>query len=521
MLKVIRELGVKVGLYFDKRGAEDADKRINQIAVSMRRTALEVAAASASVFGFAKAAAYNSRELGQYSDALGISAERLQELEYAARVTSGVSRDELVGALESVSSTLDDVRRGNLESAYTFNRLGIGMDVVGNRAIRADQVLMRVATQLQKIPDPIARTAIATQVFGGAGARLLPMLLKGADGIAQMGAEGRKLGVIIGRDAVAEGRKFDQTLSRIWIVLKNVSYTIGYSLLKYLEPLVNRFQSLVVQNKRFIALGLAGVLKSIAYYLELVFKAAGFVANRIQFLVEKLGGLERVSKGVAIALGLITSIRIVSGLGKVLSLFKLMGGVMSGLLSPTTLWTAALLAALLIAQDLFSDDSMLKEWFSKFEKKFPNMAGMARDFVGALVDGAKLILEGWKLVFGLFDEKAPNLKGMATSLLDAAESAAKWIRSGAIGDKIYDLVHPDGAAQAVTPSRSTVAPSLPGAAGAAGGGAKTEFNANMTVMVPPGTSPRAAQSMVSDGAQEAFEAMLRQTRNQAVGGVAY
>ena len=57
---------------------------------------------------------------------------------------------------------------------------------------------------------------------------------------------------------------------------------------------------------------------------------------------------------------------------------------------------AAFAAILLVLQDLQADDSVLKEFFNKFKKEFPQMAALAADFANVMVEGAEMIGEGWK-----------------------------------------------------------------------------------------------------------------------------
>jgi len=60
--------------------------------------------------------------------------------------------------------------------------------------MRPEQQLAAIADRLSQISDPAERTAFAMEVFGKSGARMLPILERGAEGFREMAAEARELG---------------------------------------------------------------------------------------------------------------------------------------------------------------------------------------------------------------------------------------------------------------------------------------------------------------------------------------
>src|SRR5271170_2326609 len=131
--KTIREFGVKVSLLFDKSKVEDSKKSIEGVANGLKNIGIQVASAATALLGIASISSQNSRELEQNSAALGINVERLQELEYAAKVTAGVSREELGGALEGLSKTLYEARNNNVEAARTLIRMGVPLSMITDK----------------------------------------------------------------------------------------------------------------------------------------------------------------------------------------------------------------------------------------------------------------------------------------------------------------------------------------------------------------------------------------------------
>jgi hypothetical protein len=514
--KVIRELGVKISLAFDKGKVDQAKKSIDEVGIGLKDMAKQVAAASSALLGIAAISSNNSRKLEQNSAALGINVERLQELEYAAKVAAGISRDELGGALEGLSKTLFEARSNNVQAAQTLIRLGVPLEMISDKSITADQLLLNLSERFKQMPDGIYKTALANEAFGGSGAKLIPLLNKGALGIANMGKEARNLGVILGKGAIAEGAEFDRQLSKVWIVLKNITYVIGGQLIKYLTPLVFQFQKFIVQNKQFLSLGIATAVKSLGIYLGVVFKTVGFLAERFKYLINVLGGLERVSKGIALSFGIFTGLKLVASLGTLLKSFRAIGAVMGVLNVQSLLIGAAFAGLFLIIQDWFSDDSLIKEWIEDFKDEFPNVikgVGKAFQFVkGVLSDVAsafQVVYEWITKSIGAVGDfgKSFTVAGIAEKVKGAFSGVSDFIGKGVNGALSYF----GGGATA------TASPAITNNKGAT----TTNMSATINVSVPPGTGAADATNIVSGGVEKGFDAILRQTRNQAIGGVAY
>jgi hypothetical protein len=512
---ILKEFGIKVDLLFDAKKSETAKKSVAALGSEMKHVAMEVAGASAALLGFAELAGRNSRSLQENSDLLGINVERLQELEYAAKVAANVSRGELVGALESVSNTLDRARHSDVMAGESLIRLGIPIEMITNRSVTADQVMMSLADSFKGLQDPIAKARLAADVFGGAGARLLPLLNKGSKGIAAMGQEARALGVILGKGVVNQGAEFDRQFSKVWIVLKNISYLIGNELIKYLKPMVMEFQKWTVANRKFIATGIVLVMKSIGTYLGIVFKTVRFVIDKFQALTSVLGGTAKVANYLAIAFGVLTAVKLISGLGTLVTSFRAISAVLGLVSIQSVAIGAGLLALILVVQDLFSKDSIIKQWFATFKKEFPALAGLTEDFVDVMSSGADLIAEGWANVWSYIQPiKEWLASGDISSVFKKIESAVAYLRSGDLGVKLADFV--GGVKDSVS---SSLSPSP--AAALAGGGGKSEYNANVTVQVPPGTSAQQAIDIAGGGVSQGFDTVLRQTKSAVTGGVAY
>lgn len=512
--KVLREFGVKIGLGFDKAAAEKANKEVTAMAKNMRSLAIEVSAAAAALGGMALISSRNSFALDTQSKQLGLTTTALQELEYAARVAAGVSREELGGALESLSKTMFEAQNNASEAGQAFVRLGVATtDELARGTLKADELLKRLAERFAKMPDGVAKTGLAASV---GMERLLPLLNKGREGIAQLTGEAHELGVVLDESMIKKGVRFNQSLESIWTVLKNITYIVGGELITYLQPLAVEFQKWVVQNRKFIALGIAKAMRELGTYLTIVFKVVRALFGAVRTLVELMGGLEKVSRMVALAMGLFASFRLVSGVVTLIKNFKLIGVALGALLSPVGLISAALVALILIVQDLFADDSIIKEWLGAFKKEFPTAV---RVMSGAFNTVKESVMGVYEAVSGIIAAFRELIKGTssfgetATKVFSSFKTLAKATPLGRGISAAYEYL--------TGPSTQTAQPSVGATSNTTNAPTTNNMSATINVAVPPGMSAKQATEVVSSGVEDGFMSMLRNTRNQSIGGVAY
>lgn len=496
---IIREFGVKISMAFEKEKAEKAKKSIEEVGRSLREMGLHAAEAAAAIFEIANMAGEHSRSLEENSKMLGVNVERLQELEYAAKVAAGVNREELVGSLEGLNSTLFKFRTGSPEAVEAFVRLGISSSELADPLMTSDKLLLKVSDRFAGMADGAYKSALANEVGGGALVKLLPLLSKGSDGIAKMGQEARGLGVIMGKDAVEAGANFDREMSKVWFVIKNITFTIGNELIKYLRPIVMEFQKWIVQNKRFIASGIATAIKGLGVYLAIVFKVVKFLVERFKFLVTIMGGLERTTKMIGIAMGIFTAAKLVSGLGTVIKSFQAIAAVFGVIDIEAIAIVAGLAAVILIVQDLFSEDSLIKEWLGMFEKKFPKIAGIVIGVFESIKDAVNDVIDVFSTLFEFVESGFGALKGAFGSISGVFDTIKSFLPGGASGA---------GAVAA-------------GPGGAAAAGSVSNMSADITVMVPPNMGAKEATNVVSAGVEAGFGALMRNARNANLGGRAY
>lgn len=173
-------------------GLDEATSHLESFGKSFERIqerAVEWTAAYASI-GTLKSLITDVTDRGQQlellSQRLGASAESLSRLEYAAKVTQ-IPFEQLTSSLDMFHEQLGRAAEGSGRSQKALAALGI--DAKKLLDLPFDQQLAAVADRLAQIANPSQRAAFEMQLFGETGARLDPILSKGAEGIAELGRQ--------------------------------------------------------------------------------------------------------------------------------------------------------------------------------------------------------------------------------------------------------------------------------------------------------------------------------------------
>jgi len=201
--------------------AKNADKDLGMASAGFSKLAKGVAA-FATIAGIQRLgtmvrdAANRLGDLKDASDAIGITTDAMQELTYAAQL-SGVSADLLQTSLAKLSKNLGDASMGGSAAKKALDALGLSGSSLA--AMPLDKALGVVADKMSMIENPAERAALATELFGKSGLKMVNMLANGSAGLDAMAAEARSLGVVINRDVIENAAAAADRLDALSMVI--------------------------------------------------------------------------------------------------------------------------------------------------------------------------------------------------------------------------------------------------------------------------------------------------------------
>lgn len=179
-------------------------------------------------------------DLSDRAQGLGITASALSDLQAAAR-TAGVGSEDLATALTRLNVRLTDAANGGKESQAIFKAMGISVrDSAGNLK-STEQVLGEVADKFQSYRDGAEKSALAVDLFGRAGAKLIAYLNAGASGLKEFSG----LTEETARQAGELSREFDKMAVSLE---RTKNATLGW-ILPNLNPYIEAASELVARGR--------------------------------------------------------------------------------------------------------------------------------------------------------------------------------------------------------------------------------------------------------------------------------
>lgn len=278
------------------RAAKEAKKQTAEIDKAFKGMVGDIAKSIAAVAGPAaigllvREAINAADEMGELAKKVGVSAEALSELQYAAR-QSGV--DDLAPSLIVLNKSLVEATKGVGDQAAAFKAMGVAITDAEGKIRGADDVLEDIADRFAGYEDGARKAAIAQAVFGKSGADLIPFLNQGRDGIEELRKECARLGITITSETAAGAHKFNDALGGMTASAHGLVNELAFALIPGLNEVAEKFLDLSRRGElkefaRSSAIGLAYVAES----LYAIIKTARAFGGSVEAIVADLNVLD-------------------------------------------------------------------------------------------------------------------------------------------------------------------------------------------------------------------------------------
>ena len=238
------------------------------------------------------------------AESLGVGVEWLQRLNYAADL-SGAS-------VEEASKGVLYLNKNAAAGAPAFAELGVALKGSDGQLRSADALLGDVSDRFAAMPAGPRKTALAMELFGKSGAKLIPLLDSGAAGLAAMGAEADALGLVLGEKAARDAEAYNDAMTRAKGVFKGVRNQLVVSLLPALTKAAEGLARWAMQADRVKRI--AAVVGKVVAALGAAFAARKLITGAQTFvsLVRMIGNAGALaSVKLALLAGLLAIIALV------------------------------------------------------------------------------------------------------------------------------------------------------------------------------------------------------------------
>ncbi len=214
-MSVLRQVAALFSVEFDTRALGRGNAAIEAGIANVQAFAHNLASNTlvSRLVGMADAFSDQANEVGDASERFGMATDEYQELAYASRIAN-LSTEQFNTALATLSRQASGVRLGNEAVAQAFHALGVSATDAHGQTRPVGDLLDDLADGFEHMQDPARRVALAQQLFGEAGARLIPILHSGEGGVAALRQELHSLGGVIEGDAIANAGHYRDQLVR-------------------------------------------------------------------------------------------------------------------------------------------------------------------------------------------------------------------------------------------------------------------------------------------------------------------
>lgn len=272
-----------------KRAAKEADKLAREIDQKVAGAAKKVAAAgvvaAAGLAFLVKASIDSADSLNDLSKSSGESVETLSSLGYAAE-QSGADLETLSIGLKKLASSAFDAARGVKAPADTFKQLGIQVKNADGTLKSNRDLLLEIADVFSQYQDGVAKSALAQDIFGKSGDKLIPFLNQGRDGIKELTEEAVRLGVVVSGETAQAADDFNDNLAKLKASASGVGLTLASELLPALVDVTGEIVEFIKQGD-----GVAQFANAVANSFRFIVDVGSRVSETFQDIGNAIGAL--------------------------------------------------------------------------------------------------------------------------------------------------------------------------------------------------------------------------------------
>jgi len=159
--------------------------------------------------------------IAKTADKVGISTDALQKYRYAADL-AGVSNGELDKAFDKLNKSIGETINDGTGAAFdAFEQLGLSSDLMSGRLRGTEPVFLAVSDALAQVDDHSQRAALAADIFGRSGTKLINLMKNGRGDIKAAGDEFERFGGVIEEGTLRSSEKAIDAITRLTTLMQS------------------------------------------------------------------------------------------------------------------------------------------------------------------------------------------------------------------------------------------------------------------------------------------------------------
>ena len=252
---------------------EDMEKSMEKIKGGLEKMVglFALGFASESVVEGARHIAEYADEIDKSSQKTGIAAEKLQGLQFAAKM-SDISSKDLDNSLKKLAKAMEGTGVAGSQTAAAFTAVGIkATDLKG---MKTDEALAKIADSFAASKDGAGKAAVAMQLFGKSGTDMIPFLNKGSGSINELIVQAQKMGLVMSGDALDAAGRLDDQFKLMDAQIQGLQRSTSMALVPAFLQITNAFSASTEQGG-----ALSGMFDGLGDILILITKAGSYLAQ--------------------------------------------------------------------------------------------------------------------------------------------------------------------------------------------------------------------------------------------------
>lgn len=356
MSKVKGRATIELGLNQTKldSGLKAAQAKFKKMGASIAKVGAGLAGIGASIVApialAAKAFAQVGDDIEKISARTGESARFISAMGFAAE-QSGSDINTFEKALIGLERTTNDMRQGlkSADDAYA----AIGLTLKDLEGLTTAEKFELIAERIREVPDAGKKAAIAMEIFGKSGQKLIPLLNAGAEGIARFKKEAEDFGIIISEEDAKNAAELTDSINILSKSFVGLKLSVGSSVAGLFNEL---------------ALSIASVLKNVSAFarenksmIKVLFIAASALAG--------LGSALAVAGGAFFLIAQILPFIVGAVVALTLPIIGIVGGI-TALVVGLGLWAASSSKAKSKTSEMTKEADKAKDSIKELNKEF-------------------------------------------------------------------------------------------------------------------------------------------------------
>lgn len=357
-----------------EKQAKSFEKNIKDLTGFAKKMGLAIVGATTAITAWTVSVAKSVDETGKFAESVGVSIEKLQELEFAVQ-RSGGSVGDLRSDIANLTSSMSSPIPGEFNQELFL--LGISARNASGQLKSADNVLLELSDKFEKFNN------IEAQQFGqrlGLSQGTIRLLQQGRGAIEALAQERRRLGDVFTDEDFEKSKQLVDSLTDMNTAVGSLFKRIAIDLSPVVKDLVDGFIDLFLSNKSFIRSGIMQFINGLTRGFQIFFGIISRVVDRILNMIQPIRDImlgfdatNSIATVVASTLVVLTGLMVgflaktIAGLA-VATIGAIRFGIAFALANAPIIAVTALVAGLfLVLEDLFTfftgGDSVIGRFF--------------------------------------------------------------------------------------------------------------------------------------------------------------